>query len=186
MSGTGITTAHLWKLLDGTPDRHIHDTAMMLSLSGMRFDELRALKVNESRDGIFRVRASEVNRQARREVPVHSALADTMDRLTAGRRANAMLMRDYQRMSPSLRHRFDAQRERVGLPETGCGIESLRPWFVRQAMAAGQASAVIAAVVGVFRDDVLLIPGPSWADLCACVESVTLPTARHQSPHSID
>lgn len=95
-------------------------------------------------------------------------------RLAAGRLENARLMRDYLGMAPPLSDRFDARRDRAGLP-AGCDIHSLRPWFVLQAKEADQPANVIAAVVGVRRRDELQSHRPSWADLCACVESVTPP-----------
>ena len=85
-----LTDGHLLALLGGTePD--LLAAISILALSGMRLAELRRLRVGQCGRGAFRVSACTAN-DGPRAVPVHTALAGTVLRLTSGRAGNAFLI----------------------------------------------------------------------------------------------
>jgi hypothetical protein len=114
-----------------------------------------------------------------REVPVHSALAGTVLRLTRGRAGDAFLIgdgADFGRAPSLTERRFDACRAAVGMAGPSLSIHGLRRWFVRTALDAEQSPDVVAAVIGHFRPGDAQ-PKPTWGQRCACVEAVQLPQA---------
>jgi integrase len=155
----------------------------LLALSGLRFEELRRLRVVDCGRGALNVRACAANRGRRREVPLHGALARIVIRLTKGRPANAFLFRDGAEIegAPSLLlRRFDALRRTLGAAGPSCGIHSLRRWFVRTALEAEQPPQVVAAVIGqdyAPGDGAPFEQRPRWGELCVCVARVRLPGA---------
>jgi hypothetical protein len=81
----------------------------------MRLAELRRLRVEQCGRGFFRVGAFRVGACAAndgpREVPVHTALAGTVLRLTSGRAKDAFLIdggADFGQARSALERRFDA------------------------------------------------------------------------------
>jgi integrase len=173
-----LTDGHLLALL-GAADPDLLAAISILALSGMRLAELRRLRVAQCGRGAFRVGACAAN-DGPREVPVHSALAGTVLRLTRGRAGDAFLIGDGAEFgrAPSLtERRFDAcRRAAVGVAGPPPTIHDLRRWFVRTALDAEQPPAVVAAVVGHFHPGDAR-PKPTWGQRCACVEAVTLPKA---------
>ena len=172
-----LTDRHLAALLGGA-DADLLAAISILALSGMRFDELRRLRVAQCGRGSFRVGECRAN-DGPREVPIHSVLAGTVLRLTRERAGDAFLIRDgadFGRAPSPMQRRFDACRTAVGVVGPSLTIHGLRRWFVGTALEAGQRPDVVAAVVGHFR------PGdtqakPTWGQRCACVEAVELPKA---------
>jgi integrase len=174
-----MTDLHLSALL-GVADADLLAVLSILALSGMRFAELRRLRVADCGRGAFRIAASAAN-LGPREVPIHGTLVRTTIRLTRGRAADAVLILDGAEVerapSPMLRQ-YDACREAVGVVGPSLGIHGLRRWFVRKAVDGGQPAHAIATVVGhLRREDALSGPKPAWDRLCACVEAVRLPPA---------
>jgi integrase len=168
---------HLAALLGGA-DADLLAVISILSLSGMRLDELRRLRVAHCGRGSFRNAECAAN-LGPREVPVHSALAGTVLRLTRGRAGDAFLIGDGAHFgrAPSLtERRFDACRAAVGMAGPSLSIHGLRRWFVRTALDAEQSPDVVAAVIGHFRPGDAQ-PKPTWGQRCACVEAVQLPQA---------
>ena len=84
-----LTDGHLLALL-GAADPDLHDAMLILALSGMRLAELRRLRVGQCGRGAFRVGGCAASDGAR-AVPVHTALAGTVLRLTSGRAGNAFV-----------------------------------------------------------------------------------------------
>ena len=172
-----LTDRHLAALLGGA-DADLLAVVAILALSGMRFDELRRLRVAQCGRGAFRVGECAAN-LGPREVPIHSALAGTVLRLTKHRAGDALLIGDggdFGRAPSSMQERFDACRAAVGVVGPSLTIHGLRRWFVQTALEAGQPPDAVAAVIGHFR------PGdarskPTWGQRCACVEAVRLPKA---------
>jgi integrase len=172
-----LTDRHLSVAL-GAADAELLTVISILALSGMRFDELRRLRVAHCGDGAFRVGAHAEN-HGPREVPIHSALARTAIRLTRGRAGDAFLIRDgaeFERAPSPMQRQFDACREAVGVAGPSPTIHSIRPWFVLNALDAGQPPGTVAVVVGHVRPDDAR-PKPTWDQRCACVEAVRLPQA---------
>jgi len=151
----------------------------ILALSGMRLGELRRLRVAQCGRGSFRVGECRAN-DGPREVPVHSALAETVARLTSGRAKDAFLIAegaDFGHTPSALERRFDALwAAAVGAVGPVPGIHGLRLWFVAAALEAGQPPDAIAAVVGLFRPEQGR-PMPTWGQRRACVEAVRLTKA---------
>ncbi len=171
-----LTDGHLLALLRAAaPD--LRDAISVLALSGMRLAELRRLRVGQCGRGAFRVGACAPN-DGPRAVPIHTALAGTVLRLTGGCVGDAFLVADGVGPSrPALERRFDALwAAAVGAGWPSPGIHGLRLWFVAGALEAGQPPDAITAVVGLARPDQGR-PMPTWGQRRACVESVQLPEA---------
>ncbi len=146
-----LTDGHLLALL-GEADPALRDAIAVLALSGMRLAELRRLRVGQCGREAFRVAACAAN-GGPRAVPVHTALTETVARLTSGRAKDALLIAESAASEPSrpaLERRFDGLwAAAAGWPSPGIG--ALRLWFVGAALEAGQPPDAIAAVVGLFR-----------------------------------
>jgi integrase len=173
-----LADGHLLALL-GAADPDLHDAISILALSGMRLAELRRLRVAQCGRGSFRVGECRAN-DGPREVPVHTALAGTVFRLTSGRAKDAFLIAggaDFSQARSALERRFDARwAAAVATAWPSPGIGGLRLWFVAAALEAGQPPDAIAAVVGLSRPE-RRRPLPTWGQRRACVEAVTLPQA---------
>ena len=174
-----LTDRHLAALLGGA-DADLLAAISILALSGLRFDELRRLRVAQCGGGSFRVGECAAN-LGPREVPIHSVLVRATIRLTRGRAGDAFLIRDGAEFgrAPSLtERRFDACRAAVEVFGPSPTIHGLRRWFVQKALGAGQPPDTIASVVGHARPgDARSRPEPTWGQRCACVQAVTLPQA---------
>ncbi len=174
-----LTDGHLLAML-GAADADLLAAISILALSGMRLAELRRLRVGQCGRESFRVSECRAN-DGPREVPVHTALAGSVLRLTSGRAKNAFLIdggADFGQARPALERRFDAlwaAAVRAGWPSPGIG--GLRLWFVAAALEAGQPPDAIATVVGLFRPAEGARPRPTWGQRRACVEAVQLPKA---------
>jgi len=173
-----LTDGHLLALL-GAAAPDLLAAISILALSGMRLAELRRLRVAQCGRGSFRVGECRAN-DGPREVPVHTALAGTVLRLTGGRARAAFLVAegaDFDQARPALERRFDALwAAAVGAPWPSPGIGGLRLWFVAAALEAGRPPDAIAALVGLSRPEQGR-PMPTWGQRCACVEAVRLPRA---------
>ena len=144
-----LTDRHLAALLGGA-DADLLAVIAILALSGMRFDELRRLRVAQCGRGTFRVGEYAAN-HGPREVPIHSALVRTTIRLTRGRVGDALLIRDggdFERAPSPMQQRFDACRAAVGVVGPSPTIPGLRRWFVAAALESGQPPEAVAAVIG--------------------------------------
>jgi integrase len=163
----------------GAADPDLRNAIAVLALSGMRLAELRRLRVGQCGREAFRVGACAAN-DGPREVPVHTAPAGTVLRLTGGRAKEAFLIAegaDFGQARSALERRFDALwAAAVGAAWPSPGIGGLRLWFVASALEAGQPPDAIAAMVGLSRPEQGR-PMPILGERCACVEAVTLPKA---------
>ncbi len=174
-----LTDGHLLALL-GVAHPDLLDAISILALSGMRLAEVRRLRVAQCGRDSFRVGECRAN-DGPRGVPVHTALAGTVARLTGGRAKDAFLIAegaDFGQARSALERRFDALwAAAVGATWPSPGIGGLRLWFVAGALEAGQPPDAIAAVVGLFRPGEDARPKPTWGQRRACVEAVRLPKA---------
>ena len=175
-----LTDRHLAALL-GAADADLLAVVSILALSGMRLDELRRLRVAQCGRGFFRVGECAANLGSR-EVPVHSALAGTVLRLTRGRAGDAFLIGDgaeFGRAPSATERRFDACRETMDVVGSSPTIHGLRRWFVAAALESGQPPEAVAAVIGHILRPGDARPKPTLGQRCACVEAVQLPRATH-------
>ena len=173
-----LTDRHLAALLGGA-DADLLAVISILALSGMRFDELRRLRVAQCGRGAFRVGACAAN-LGPREVPIHSALAGTTIRLTKQRAGDALLIGDgaeFGRAPSATERRFDACRDTAGVVGPSPDIHGLRRWFVAAALEAGQPPEAVAAEIGHVLRPGDARPKPTWGQRRACVEAVQLPLA---------
>jgi len=174
-----LADGHLLALL-GAAAPDLRDAVSILALSGMRLAELRRLRVGQCGREAFRVGACAAN-GGPRAVPVHTALAGTVARLTGGRAKDAFLVAEAAdgagQSRPALERRFDALwAAAVDARWPSPGIGGLRLWLVAAALEAGQPPDAIAAVVGLSRPEDGRAK-PTWGQRRACVESVRLPEA---------
>src|SRR3954467_2298928 len=126
-----LTDLQLSALL-GAANADLLAALSILALSGMRFAELRRLRVADCGRGAFRIVACAAN-HGPRAVPIHSALVRTTIRLTRDRVADAFLILDaaeFERAPSPMQREYDACRTAVGLVGPSLGIHSLRRWFV--------------------------------------------------------
>jgi integrase len=168
---------HLATVLYGGAAQAVLDALAILALSGMRFDELRRLRVADCRRGAFLVRASAANHGAR-NVPAHSALAATVARLTRARPAAPTLLSHaaLAGVPEALRRPFASSWNARPSGGPSLGAHGLRRWFVEKALDQGQPHWTVSAVIGHLPfDGARLWLAPTWSQRCACVESVSLP-----------
>ena len=158
-----LTNQHLSALL-GAADADLLAVLAILALSGMRFAELRRLRVADCGRGAFRIGASAAN-QGPREVPIHSALVRTTIRLSRDKVADAFLIPDgakFERARSLVQRQYVACRETIGVIRPPLDIHGLWRWFVQKAVDGGQPADTIAAVIGhLRREDALSGPRPT-------------------------
>lgn len=173
-----LMDGHLATVLHGGAAQAVLDALTILALSGMRFDELRRLRVADCPRGAFLVRASAANHGAR-NVPVHSALAATVARLARARPAAATLLPHaaLAGVPEALRRAFASCWNARPAGGPWLGAHGVRRWFVEKALDQGQPDWAVSAVIGhVPFDAVRPWLGPTWRQRAACVESVSLPS----------
>jgi integrase len=185
-----FTDQELLTLLHGDADQELADLIRVAALSGMRLEEVYRLQVGHCAHGVFNIRAAKTAAGVR-AVPIHSDLADIVERRTAGKPATAYLFHEPGALKPG-RERSMAISKRFGRYRIGLGVEdraegrrhsrvdfhSLRRWFITRARNADIDQATVAAVVGHaagnLADDVYS-SGPEMTQRRACVEAVKLP-----------
>jgi integrase len=184
-----FTDAEVRALFAATDDAHVRDVMRLAALTGMRLEELFRLTVADTEDGGFKVRRSKTA-AGTRVVPIHSALVDTVARLTAGKAPGDYLIdarsgRKDGRRSGGFSHAFGRLREMAGVGDKDEGrrrsranFHSWRRWFATRAEQAGHHEHLVARVVG-HRVQGLTFGtysgGASLEQLRAVVESVNLP-----------
>ena len=184
-----FTDAEMVALLSGDPGQELADLIRVAALSGMRLEEVYRLTVADCASGWFNVRVSKT-RAGRRQVPVHSGLAEIVARRCEGKGPGAFLFHEAgdtgtRERSAAVSKRFGRYRQAQGVHEraedtrhSAVDFHSLRRWFVTTARNARQDRAVVAAIVGHevgnLTDDVYH-GGPDEGLRRACVEAVRLP-----------
>jgi integrase len=198
-------------LLHGPASARMKDIMWIGALSGMRIDEICRLQVRDCQDGWFAVNARRSQTgegktdAARRDVPIHTALAGIVERRCKGKAADALLIDGLPDADPSGKRKpsaaagqeFTRYRRAVGVDERAPGkrralvnFHSWRRWFVTEALRANHHKHIVSAVVGheegragvtlgsYFRD------GPSAEQFKAVVESVRVPAMKlSHGPH---
>ncbi len=161
------TDAELATLIYGPAPPILADLMRIAALSGMRIEEICQLRVSDCEGGIFSIPAGKTE-NAKRRIPVHSALVAIVDRRIEGKRPTDYLIEELppvplsrdSRSDPASK-RFSRYRCNIGVDErpndkakSNVDFHSFRRWFIlkaRDEMAnpeAGYTPWVIADVVG--------------------------------------
>jgi integrase len=191
-------------LLYGPASPRLRDVMWIGALSGMRLDEVCRLQVRDCARDVFAVNARRgetgegKSDAARRDVPIHTLLADTVARCSKGKKPAALLIDGLPHVDPAglrkasaaVGQEFTRYRRKLGVDDTVAGrrralvnFHSWRRWFVTAALHAGHPVHVVAAVVGHEdgRRSVTLgynPEGPSAMQRRAVVASVQPPSKR--------
>lgn len=187
-----FTDAEMAALLAGTVDPTLCDLMRLAALSGLRIEEACRLTVGMCGGGVFQAPGTKTD-AARREVPIHSALASMVARRCLKQPEDAYLFPElgapsrYGDRSPAISKRFNRYRETVGVHEKEEGrrrsrvnFHSFRRYFVTKALQAGQPVRVVQQVVGhrlPGMTEGVYFAGDTIEAKKACVEAVGLPTA---------
>lgn len=162
-----FTNAELKALLQGDGGPMLNDLMRIAALSGMRLEEICQLRVADCGDGVFNVREGKTE-NARRSVPIHSALVAIVNRRTKGRKPTDFLLSELPPLTPKRETRSDPAAKRFtryrrkrgvderpnGKAKSNVDFHSFRRWFIRKARDAKLAGTVgfdewtLAAVVG--------------------------------------
>lgn len=122
---------------EGTMLRRAYDVARISLYSGMRLDEIAALRMKEVRldDGYFAVRKGKTD-AAVRQVPIHPAIRQDVTRLIAGRQTGYLIrglnaVGEDKKRSHSLGNRFSALKNKL-FPDAGrtLAFHGLRSTFL--------------------------------------------------------
>lgn len=196
-----FTDDEVRRLITGTNDAFLLDLMKTAALSGMRLEEIASLRVRDVAG--FDIREAKTAAGVRRP-PVHSALADVIERRTEGRAEDAFLFPEMGHARDGVKERgqigtkrFISYRRRLGIEEKPEGqrqsnvdFHSFRRWFIHTARnalqkgAAGYDPWAIAEVVGhdtkggdgELAMTMGVYPGPQSMDAKrACVAAVKLP-----------
>ncbi|RUW70900.1 MULTISPECIES: DUF6538 domain-containing protein [unclassified Mesorhizobium] len=204
-----FTDAEVKTLLSGDAGSLLNDLMPVGALSGMRIEEICQLHVADCRDRAFSVFAGKTA-SARRTVPIHSGLAEIVERRTVGKKDSDYLFDELPPIPKSRETRsdpaakqFTRYRRKMEVDErpndkakSNVDFHSFRRWFIRKARDAKLAGAVgfdewtITWVVGHTASDRaksldLSQHGYAGQDpekaKSALVEAVRLPTTRQPS-----
>ncbi|MCA0448453.1 MAG: tyrosine-type recombinase/integrase [Proteobacteria bacterium] len=185
-----FTDEEVVKLLSGHATPTMHDMMMVAALSGMRLEEIAALRIKDISSRSFNIpRAKTLAGQ--RPVPIHSQIAALVARRSKGKGPDDRLFSDVSSESKLGKHAvafskaFTNYRRSIGVDEVPDGsrvsvvdFHSWRRWFITAAERAGIATATIQAVVGHKRGSLALdfySEGPGFKLATKCVEAVRLP-----------
>jgi integrase len=189
-----FTDEEIDRLLNGPTDAILADLMRIGALTGARLEAIVSLRVKDCIGGNFRLRANQ-NETRARLVPIHSELAAIVRRRAGGKRLDALLFEEVNRvatkvgrqshgsLSTAVGKRFGRYLRSQHLAVQIAGrrrslinFESFRRWFIEKAANAGQPETVIAAVVGYRRGTISAYSaGPGLDILRGCVEAVLLP-----------
>jgi integrase len=175
------------------------DVMMIAALSGLRQEEIFQLRVKDAINGYLDVTGNQRKVKARasiRKVPVHSALAGTVARLTKGRDPEAFLIEDADATGwdgargMAFSKRFATYRRRQGVDDmrgqggnrrrSRVNFHSFRRWFSTKCEQAGVPEALAARVLGHKISSMsygVYSGGASLEQLRGVVEAVRLPDA---------
>jgi len=196
-------------LMGPPPSKYLADLMRIAALTGMRLEEICQLRVRDCAGGEIKVREGKTA-NAVREVPIHTKLAATINRLATNRDPSDFLIeglppppKSRETRSDPASKAFTRYRRKAGVDERPNGkaksnvdFHSFRRWFIRKAKDAYEAGAAgftpwtLADIVGhddeglmqLFKLTMRHYPGPSPAEARrAAVEAVKLPSRRKVS-----
>jgi integrase len=149
-----FTDEEVLTLMSGDPGAMMADLMCIAALSGMRLEEICQLQVGDCEGGLFRVWTGKTD-NAKRTVPIHSALTDIVARRVAGRKPKEFLFGELPAVTASretrsdpVAKRFTRYRRKAGVDErpndkakSNVDFHSFRRWFIRKARDARLAGA---------------------------------------------
>lgn len=187
-----FTDREISTLLNGCQLPKYRDAMAILTLSGLRADELFALRVEHCGDGFFHVVRSKTGEP--RKVPIHSRLHGIVRERTSGKMPGSFLLHEWgepknpitgQGRSVRFVKWFVRYRRRLGIDDREPGMRrsranahSFRRWFATKADHANIQERTIQSVLGHRPQAVLLqsyARARSDSQLIDCVEAVHLP-----------
>lgn len=149
-----FTDAEVTTLLGGDGGQMLNDLMTIAALSGMRIEEICQLQVSDCVDGFFNVWAGKTD-NAKRTVPIHSALVKIVERRTRDKTPKAFLIDELPPLTASREtrsdpaaKRFTRYRRKMGVDErpndkakSNVEFHSFRRWFIRKVREAKLAGA---------------------------------------------
>jgi integrase len=177
----------------GKPSKLLRDCMTMAAFSGMRVEEIVQLTCGETLSGVFDITKAKTAAGIR-QVPIHPALQDIVNRRTKGKAPTDPLFPDCPEPPPGspmersqrVVKQFVTHRRAVkvddrveGARQSRVNFHSFRRTFVTKAEQAGMQPHLIEVVVGHKRPGMALgvySAGPLLQQLREVVESVKLPT----------
>lgn len=195
-----FTDEEIVKLFAGHPNQpYLKDVMLIGALTGARIDAIVGLRrkdITESGNIRFKPQKRE---KASRQVPIHSALKSTMERLMDGKQPDDDLFpecppvaadKPQERSMPAVKA-FTYYRRTVGVTDVVEGkrrervnFHSFRRWFITKALQAGQPELTVQIVVGHKPQSVVAsvyLGGLTLKQLMECVEAVKLPPKADRS-----
>lgn len=186
-----FTDEEVVNLLSGSAPPIMRDMMLVAALSGLRLEEIAALRVRDVVAGGFDIPKAKTL-AGQRSVPIHSSIAEMVAQRTKGKAQDARLFPEVrsasklETQSGAFSKAFTKYRRRVGVDEVPKGarnsvvdFHSWRRWFITTAERAGVPTSTVQAVVGHKRGSVTLdvySRGPGFKLAAKCVEAVKLPT----------
>lgn len=166
-----FTDGEIADLLRGPAPAKMLDLMLLGALTGARLDAIVDLKVRDTQYGCFLFKPQKRERLPR-YVPIHPALAEIVDRRTAGKEPGDDLFPEWPpvRKIGSMRERsfkasnhFTTYRRSVGVDDILPGrrrslvnFHSFRRWFISRLEQAGVIESMISAIVGHKRSSIAL------------------------------
>ena len=195
-SGQALTTKHyrpiekraysdaevecILSLADGL----IHDTYLLLFLTGARISEICQLRTRDVQDDWIEFRGDLKTKAARRKVIMHPQLRNLMERRSA--KPDDFLLAELGGRSTPHVKRLSRFRRKIGLDirpngqtQSEIDTHSARRWFIQKAIQAGNPLELVKFVIGHAQTDVTLdsYHRGAWSaeQIKRVVESVSLP-----------
>lgn len=186
----GFTNEEVVKLLTGPATPTMRDMMLVAALSGMRLEEIAALRIKDISNGGFDIPQAKTL-AGQRSVPIHSQLVALVTRRSKGKRPDDRLFSDVSSESKLGKHAtafskaFTTYRRSIGVDEVPgkarasvVDFHSWRRWFSTRAERARVKPETIQAVLGHKRGSLVLdvySRGPGFKLASKCVEAVRLP-----------
>jgi len=141
-----FTDAEVKTLLAGDGGAMLNDLMRVAALSGMRIEEACQLYASDCADDMFNIWAGKTD-NARRTVPIHSALTAIVERRTKGKAPGEFLFDELPPLPPSRETRSDPAAKRFtryrrdmqvderpnDKAKSNVDFHSFRRWFIRKA-----------------------------------------------------
>lgn len=187
-----FTNTEVVKLLTGPASQAMRDVMMIGALSGARLDAIVDLRVCDTDRGFF-VFKPQKKEKLPRQVPIHSALREIVERRRRDRNPDDAFFPEYPpNAQDSLRERsfktsnyFTTYRRKMGVDQRVPGrrrslvnFHSFRRWFTSRAEQAGVDANLLSAMVGHKRGSITLdlySEGPEAKKARLAIELVKLP-----------
>lgn len=175
------TDAEILTMLSGLPKSDsLFPLAAIAAYSGMRLDEIAALRTADCADGALVVREGK-SQAALRSVPVHPALAPLIEQLRATSPDTYLIPHLLRSGQDAKRSKLEGKRfatalDSLGLSDPGLVFHTLRNTFMQRCEEAGVAEKTTQLIVGHKRTSTTYgtySKGPSFAKLQAAVALVT-------------